>query len=133
MSAGVQGAASAGALRWGPGILNEPVWTNGAEATAPSANTKLVSVTVAALKAGYCFGVVISAGEASSFQLGTVNAAGTFTDVMDFNLAASGTIFVVVPSPLVSAVAAGVSIVVRNTNSGGSGIVYQANLLVEQQ
>jgi len=124
-----QTAQSASILRWG--IPREPTWTDGAEQTSPGANTALVTFTVSAGKTGRAFGISLTASEANYFQLGVMTGGG-FTDVKDFALAAEGTVFIVVPSPIVSAVPAGSSIVLRNVNAGGVGALYQASLFTDQ-
>lgn len=120
---------SATQIRWAINV--EPTWTDGAEQASPSAGAILVTFLVSANKKGNCWGVSISAPEANLFQLGILTGA-TFTVIKDFTLGAAGQIFVVVPGPLVSNVAAGSSVQVRIVTSATSGQAYQASIYMTQ-
>ena len=129
-------AANSSVIRWG--ISREPVWTDGTEATSPTGGTVLVTVKAAANLTGRCYGVSISAPEANIFQLGVVNAAGAFTVIKDFQLGSQGTIFVVVPYPIIGtlnatgSVVAGSSIQVRVVTTASSSSAYQASIFTDQ-
>ena len=125
----ISSAANSSVRRWG--IPREPTSTDGAEQTSPGAASVLVTFLVSASKTGRCFGISISSPEANYFQLGILTG-GVFTTVKDFTIAAAGSIFVEVPTPLLNGVPAGSSIQIRNVNAAVSGVPYQASLLCDQ-
>ncbi|MEM3356762.1 MAG: hypothetical protein QW166_02930 [Candidatus Bathyarchaeia archaeon] len=112
-------------IRWG--IPREPVWVDGAEATAPAAGTALVSRTVSAGMTGRVFGVHISADEGNQFRL-YVDA----TVVKRFALVAAGTIHIVLALPLKDNIAAGSVVSIKNVVAGATGKVYQASVLYDE-
>jgi hypothetical protein len=112
-------------IRWG--IPREPVWTDGAESTAPAAGTALVTVTVTAGKTGRVLGVHISSPEANEFRL-----LGGATVYKRFALGAAGTIFIEVKAPLKDSIAASTAVTIKNVVAGSAGKVYQASLLYDE-
>jgi hypothetical protein len=116
---------AAAETRWG--VPTEPAWIDGAETTAPSAGTALVSVTVGAGKTGRVFGIHITADEANSFQL----AVGT-TVIKRFSLPVAGTIHIVLNTPILDKVPENSTITIKNVSAGSAGKVYQASLLYHE-
>ena len=106
-----------------------PAWVIGSEVTAPAAGTNLVSRSVSSGKAGYIYGLLITAGESNEFKLiWTSGGAGRSLRV---TTASRGSILIVSPVPLNEGLPAdgGTSISIQNVNAGSSGVVYQAALL----
>jgi len=112
-------------VRWG--ILREPAWVDGAEATAPGAGDNLVGKTVGTGKIGRVFGVHISAGEANQFQL--YSGASV---VKRFELGLAGVIHIVLGTPLLDSVAATTDITIKVVTAGGAGKKYQASILYDE-
>lgn len=114
-----------GISKWG--IPREPYWVDGVESTAPGALATLVSVTVGVGLKGRIFGISITADEDNSFRL----YSGA-TVIKRFALGMAGTIFFVVPNPILTDVVAGTTISIKNVGAGGAGIIYQASILYDE-
>lgn len=114
--------------RWGK-FIEEPMWIDGGEVTAPPANTTLVSQTVPTGSLGWIYGFFISAGEANDFLI-KWTSGGTENKIR-IVFGGAGSLQVVSPIPLNENSPADeeTKIEIVNVNDGGSGVVYQARLL----
>jgi hypothetical protein len=117
---------ASGTLRWG--TSKPPFWVDGAENTAPVADTALVSKIVTKGKEGKVFGVHISSPEANAFRLNV----GT-TVSKRFDLPVGGTIEVVLAAPLADDIVGETVITLTNVTNAGAGVVYQASLLYSEE
>jgi hypothetical protein len=114
-------------IRWGRNVA--PAWIIGSEATAPAANTALVSKTVSTGKTGYIYGFMITAQEANDFKINWTSGGITYSKRIVFG--GKGTIHFVDVVALNEGLGAGAgtNITITNVNAGGSGIVYQCAIL----
>jgi len=104
-------------------------WIYGGEATAPAAGTSLVSKTVSTGKAGYVYGIFISAGEANDFKINWTSKGTAYSIRIAFS--SKGVLIVSDDKAINEGLAAdgGSTISITNVNAGSSGIVYQAGIL----
>jgi hypothetical protein len=114
-------------IRYGRSI--SPAWVYGSEVTEPAAGTNLVSKTVSSGKAGYVYGILITAGESNDFKL--VWTSGGTARSLRFATASKGTILIVSSVALNEGLPAdgGTAVAVQNANAGSSGVVYQVAVL----
>jgi len=113
--------------RWGRNV--SPAWVHGAEVTAPAANTALVSVAVSAGKAGFIYGLFISAQEANDFKVSWTSGATAYSRRIVF--AGKGSLQYVDIVPLNEGLPAdaGSSVTITNVNAASAGMIYQAAIL----
>jgi len=116
--------------RWRRNI--EPEWVHADEVTAPAADTKLVSKTVSSGKSGYIYGFFIMAGEANDFKINWTSGGETKSIRIPFS--SGGALQYVDVTPLNEGLPAdeGTEISITNVNAGGSGVIYQARLLIAE-
>ena len=114
--------------RWGRNV--EPAWIHGDEVTAPAENTKLVSVTVSSGKKGYIYGFFIMAGEANDFKIAWTSGGETKSIRIPFSSAGALQYVDIVPLNEGLPADSETEISITNVNAGGSGVVYQARLLI---
>jgi hypothetical protein len=117
-------------VRWGRNVV--PAWVIGSEATAPSAGTALVSKTVSTGKTGYIYGFIITAQEVNDFKINWTS--GGSSKSLRITFGGKGTTGYTNNVPMNEGLGAdaGTSITITNMNAGGSGMVYQACLLVAE-
>jgi hypothetical protein len=117
-------------IRWGRNVT--PAWVLGAENTAPAAGTALVSKTVSTGKTGYIYGFIITAQEVNDFKINWTS--GGSSKSLRITFGGKGTTGYTNNVPMNEGIGAdaGTSITITNVNAGGSGVVYQACLLVAE-
>jgi hypothetical protein len=117
-------------IRWGRNVT--PAWVLGAENTAPAAGTTLVSKTVSTGKTGYIYGFIITAQEVNDFKINWTS--GGSSKSLRITFGGKGTTGYTNNVPMNEGLGAdaGTSITITNVNDGGSGMVYQACLLVAE-
>jgi len=104
-------------------------WVHGAEVTAPSAGTALVSKTVSTGKSGYVYGFFISATEPNDFKINWTSGGATYSVRIVFGGKGSINYIDFVPINEGMAADSETQITITNVNAGASGQIYQARLL----
>jgi len=117
--------------RWGRDL--EPEWIHGTEATAPAANTNLVTKTVGAGKSGYFYGFLISAGEPNDFKILWTSAGTAYSIRIVFGGKGSTESVSAIAMNEGLAADAGTTVSIQNVNAAAGGIVYQARLLYAEE
>jgi hypothetical protein len=125
--AGISGTVLAPLIRFGRNV--NPTWIIGAEVTAPTAGTSLVSRTVTTGKTGYIYGFMITAQEANDFKINWTSGGSAKSKRIVFG--GKGTIHFVDVVALNEGLGAdaGTSVTITNVNAGGTGMVYQCAIL----
>lgn len=106
-----------------------PAWTLGSEATAPAADTALVTKGISSGKTGYIYGFMISAQEPNDFKIKWTSGTNAKTYRLVF--AGAGSMIVLLDTALNEGLGADASsnITINNVNAGTTGKIYQAQLL----
>jgi len=113
-------------IRWGRYV--SPVWIDGTEVTAPTANTKLVSKVVGGNE-GYIYGFYLAVDEANDFLISWVS--GGVSKTLKVKIMGAGSLEVIDNIPLNEGSPAdkGSEISITNVNAGSAGAKYYARLL----
>ena len=116
-------------IRYGR-VLSELFWVYGSILTAPAANTSLVSYTVPSGRTAYIYGYLITGSAANQFEIRWRSSGNSRTIRIVF--AAGGTALIIQPVAINEGLPADptTTISIHNINTGASGSVFQAGLLI---
>ena len=113
--------------RWGRNV--SPVWVDGAEVTAPGAETALVTKTVGTGRSGYIYGFFISAGEGNHFKINWTSRGSAKSRRIVLSGAGSVQYVDFIALNEGFPADAGTDITITNVSAGGTGVIYQASIL----